>query len=135
MTLATPSGRESASSEGIELTIVCSSPGGPAIGDPAEDSEYEFMAGTRGSDTDYTIYAWSKVPSATRPTPDDLFESVPANVLTELTEAESSSSSRATAREMTAPRDDRRVEGDASVASPQVSVSPIPGSISRWARP
>ena len=72
---------------GNQLIILCSSPTGPTIGEPAEDSEYEFMAGTRGSDTDYTIYAWSSA-VGDEATSDDLFESVPANVLTELTEAE-----------------------------------------------
>ena len=71
---------------GNNLVITCAAETGPTIGEPAEDDEYQFMAGTRGSDTDYTIYAWSSSLGDEANT-DDLFESVPANVLTELTEA------------------------------------------------
>ena len=64
---------------GNQLTLVCNAP-------MTAYGEYEFMAGTRGSDTDYTIYAWSSsVGDAANV--DDVFESVPANVLTEVTEA------------------------------------------------
>jgi hypothetical protein len=72
---------------GNQLVIVCS---GPAPTNPAgvtASDTYQFMAGTRGSDTDYTIYAWSSS-IGDEATADDLFKSVPANVLTELTEAE-----------------------------------------------
>ena len=71
---------------GNQLVIVCSAEGNPERGEPAEDNEYQFMAGTRGSDTDYTIYAWSSS-IGDEANADDLFQSVPANVLTELTEA------------------------------------------------
>ena len=64
---------------GNRLTLVCNAPG------TAHD-EYRFMAATRGSDTDYTIYAWSSS-VGDEADADDVFESVPANVLTEVTEA------------------------------------------------
>ena len=72
---------------GNHLVLVCSGsdPMNP-VGVTASDT-YRFMAGTRGSDTDYTIYAWSSS-IGDEATADDLFKSVPANVLTELTEAE-----------------------------------------------
>ena len=72
---------------GNHLIIVCA--GDDPVNPPgvtASDT-YRFMAGTRGSDTDYTIYAWSSS-LGDEATADDLFKSVPANVLTELTEAE-----------------------------------------------
>ena len=72
---------------GNHLIIVCSAGRAPMFGDPAEDNEYRFMAGTRGSDTDYTIYAWSSS-IGDEANADDLFKSVPANMPTELTEAE-----------------------------------------------
>ena len=61
------------------LIITCNAPG-------SEHDEYQFMAATRGSDTDYTIYAWSSS-IGDEADADDVFESVEANVLTELTEA------------------------------------------------
>ena len=73
---------------GNRLVIVCgAAPGTPMRGAPAEDHLYQFMAGSRGSDTDYTIYAWSSS-IGDEATSDALFKSVPANVLTQLTEAE-----------------------------------------------
>ena len=73
---------------GNHLIIVCSGsdPMNP-VGVVTASDTYRFMAGTRGSDTAYTIYAWSSS-IGDEATEDDLFKSVPANVLTELTEAE-----------------------------------------------
>ena len=72
---------------GNHLIIVCA--GSDPVNPPGVTASdiYRFMAGTRGSETDYTIYAWSSS-LGDEATADDLFKSVPANVLTELTEAE-----------------------------------------------
>ena len=64
---------------GNQLTITCTA---MASG----YDEYQFMAGTRGSDTAYTIYAWSSS-VGDRANVDAVFESVPANVLTVVTPA------------------------------------------------
>ena len=72
---------------GNHLVIVCAGPDPVNPTGVTASDTYRFMAGTRGSDTDYTIYAWSSS-IGDEATADDLFKSVPANVLTELTEAE-----------------------------------------------
>ena len=64
---------------GNQLTIVCNAP-------MSTYDEYQFMVGTRGSDTDYTIYAWSSS-VGDEANLDDVFKSVPANVLTKVSEA------------------------------------------------
>ena len=64
---------------GNRLTIPCTATG------TAFDT-YTFMAGTRGADTDYTIYAWQGAIGDTANAP-DLFESEPANVLATLNDA------------------------------------------------
>ena len=58
------------------LTIPCTAPG-------TTYESYTFMAGTRGSDTDYTIYAWQGAIGDVA-NQADLFKSSPANVLTTL---------------------------------------------------
>ena len=48
---------------------------------------YEFMAGTRGSETAFTVYAWSSSLSDSVDDNTDLFKSVPANTLVTTSEA------------------------------------------------
>ena len=48
---------------------------------------YEFMAGTRGSETDFTVYAWSSSLSDSVDDDSDLFQSVAANTLVTTSEA------------------------------------------------
>ena len=49
--------------------------------------EYTFMAGTRGSETDFTVYAWSSSLSDSVDDDTDLFQSVAANTLVTVTDA------------------------------------------------
>ena len=55
-------------------------------GDSAH-GEYTFMAGTRGSETDFTVYAWSSSLSDSVDDDSDLFQSVAANTLVSVTDA------------------------------------------------
>ena len=64
---------------GNPLTISCSAAG-------SAHPTYTFMAGTRGSETDFTVFAWSSSLSDTAER-DDLYQSVPANVLTTVSDA------------------------------------------------
>ena len=64
---------------GNRLTIPCTA-GGTAF------DTYTFMSGTRGADTDYTIYAW-KGGIGDTVSKDNLVKSEPANVLTRLNNA------------------------------------------------
>ena len=69
--------------QGNPLVIVCSG------AEPTEGGSdmYEFMAGTRGSETDFTVYAWSSSLSDSVDDDTDLFQSVPANTLVTLSDA------------------------------------------------
>ena len=69
---------------GNKLTIECSGTGDRA--GTADPHEYTFMTGTRGSETDYTVYAWTDS-IGEEAHQDSLFQSEPANTLVSTSEA------------------------------------------------
>ena len=68
--------------QGNPLVITC---GAETI--DGDHPTYEFMAGTRGSETDFTVYAWSSSLSDSVDDDSDLFQSEPANTLVTVSEA------------------------------------------------
>ena len=69
---------------GNALTITCTATGeNEGTADP---HEYTFMTGTRGSETDYTVFAWTDM-IGEEAHQDSLFQSEPANTLVSTSEA------------------------------------------------
>ena len=66
--------------QGNPLEIDCGATG-------TTHATYRFMAGTRGSETDFTVYAWSSSLSDSVDDDSDLFQSVSANTLVTTSEA------------------------------------------------